>query len=128
VAVCCQVLEHLPFEKFGAAVAELARVSRSRIVLSLPDVRRFCSIRLSLPRIRFEWQLSFPRWRARPCSAERLRVHGHYWEIGAAGTSFKDVRRRIEQASCRVLEVRRVPDLPWHTFFYLQPISRENGE
>jgi SAM-dependent methyltransferase len=36
--LCCQVLEHLPFEQFEVALAEIGRVSRLGAVISLPDV------------------------------------------------------------------------------------------
>jgi hypothetical protein len=36
VALCAEVLEHLPFEEFEGCVQELARVSRNGVVLSLP--------------------------------------------------------------------------------------------
>jgi SAM-dependent methyltransferase len=35
--VCCQVLEHLRWEEAEAAIAELARVVRTGVILSLPD-------------------------------------------------------------------------------------------
>lgn len=41
IAYCCEVLEHLPCGAFEAACAELARVAREQVVLSVPfDERR----------------------------------------------------------------------------------------
>src|SRR5258706_10905902 len=37
--VCCQVLEHLPFEQLAPALSEMGRVTRRAAVISLPDVR-----------------------------------------------------------------------------------------
>jgi SAM-dependent methyltransferase len=118
LCLCCQVLEHLPFERFGAVLAELRRVVRGRLVLSLPDVRRFVSLRFSLLGLRLDWQASLPRWRCQAISRERLEELGHYWEIGFLGYDNPKVVQAVRQSGWRVLETRRVPDLPWHTFFH----------
>jgi SAM-dependent methyltransferase len=39
VVICCEVLEHLPFEESRLAMAEIARVSRAGSVISVPDNR-----------------------------------------------------------------------------------------
>jgi len=41
ITLCCQVLEHLPFNLFVASLKELRRISRKYLVISLPDIRRF---------------------------------------------------------------------------------------
>ena len=43
-AACFQMLEHLPFTVFGNALAEMRRVARDGMALSLPD----CSFALTL--------------------------------------------------------------------------------
>lgn len=80
---CCQVLEHLPFEELGKAILELKRITRRRLVISLPDVSpffylRFPGCRRYLPSL---WRgVSFPQVFPRHHSFEE---HGqHYWEIG----------------------------------------------
>ena len=42
---CCQVLEHLPYDLFRPALAELRRITRCRVVISLPDVSPFFFLR-----------------------------------------------------------------------------------
>ncbi len=76
--VCAfEVLEHLPFEKFDRALAELARVSRRAVLLSLPhygpSIRLECKIPF-IPRIRFAWKVPHP--------IEYTFNGQHYWEIG----------------------------------------------
>jgi hypothetical protein len=116
-ALCCQVLEHLPFEQFSSALRELGRVTRDHLVLSLPDVRRFFSLRLAATKLHLDWQFSLPRVPAPALPQDRFERHGHHWEIGFRGSGFREVCRRIASAGWDVLETRRVSDLPWHTFF-----------
>jgi SAM-dependent methyltransferase len=49
--ICCQVLEHLPFEKFPVALRELQRVCGKRVILSLPHGRKFFRFSISVPYI-----------------------------------------------------------------------------
>ena len=119
VSVCCQVLEHLPFSEFRRSLNELRRVSTRRLVLSLPDVRRFASFRLRFCRFGFSRQFCVPRLRLRPIPPERFDHLGHYWEIGFVDTPFSVVAREVRDSGWRIERVERVYDLPWHTFFLL---------
>ena len=42
--LCCQVLEHLPFDQLPVALTEIGRVSRMGAVISLPDVTPWVGI------------------------------------------------------------------------------------
>lgn len=46
VALCAEVLEHLPWADVQSAVRELARVARKGAVISVPDVTPYFGIRL----------------------------------------------------------------------------------
>ena len=116
--VCCQVLEHLPFDRFDAALYELRRVTRGHLILSLPDVRRFASITIRVPRLHIDFQRTLPRWRTKTMPPDRLKIHGHHWEIGFRGTEYLIVKRTIERCGWMISGVRRIPENPWHTFFY----------
>lgn len=118
MVMCCQVLEHLPFSQFERAVSELRRVARRTILLSLPDVRRFVSIRVRLPRL---------GWRDLSLSLERRSLGpfefdgDHHWEIGFEGTRFRDVSDVLGRAGVRVRRCYRLPELPYHCCFLLDP-------
>jgi SAM-dependent methyltransferase len=44
VVLCCEVLEHLPFDDSRVAMAEIVRVSRAGAVISVPDNRPWVGI------------------------------------------------------------------------------------
>jgi hypothetical protein len=117
VTLCCEVLEHLPFERFGVCLEELRRVTRGHLVVSVPDLRRFVRFRLLAPRVNLDWQLSLPR-RGLTMTPERFAACPHYWEIGFPGTGGRAVRHAIRESGWRIVESRRVSELPWHHFFY----------
>jgi SAM-dependent methyltransferase len=52
-ALCCQVLEHLPFDQVEAALAELGRVVRLGVVISVPDATPWAGV---------AYPLWFPGW------------------------------------------------------------------
>lgn len=121
-AFCCQVLEHLPFEQFGVALGELARVARRRLVLSLPDVSPFFYMRIhGLRRMTpVLWRgITLPSLAPRP---HDFASHGqHYWEIGKKGYPTRRVVAEIEKAGFRVeRRFRMVERNYWH-FFILEP-------
>jgi SAM-dependent methyltransferase len=103
-AICCEVLEHLPFEDAVVALAEIRRVARRTCVVSLPYQSLFLAV-CALP---VYARLLHPLLRLlglRPRQPVRLMLRLplflmqrpvtplHYWEMGLRGYS----RRRIEK-------------------------------
>jgi len=122
VAMCCQVLEHLPFEDFVTALRELRRVARYGAVVSLPDVTRSGFLTVKLPKVRqftINWRL--PRFRPIELTPERFAVDGHYWEIGVRAFPLSRIIAAMREAGWTVDADWRVPELQWHHFFRLVP-------
>ena len=115
VVMCCQVLEHLPFEDSLRALEEIKRVCRVGSVLSLPQAGRYWPFTIHLP---FVGALRFG---VRPPG--RLQPHvfdgQHHWEIDKAGY---DEARVLEQYGRGFSSVRtfRVHENPYHRFVVLQ--------
>lgn len=105
-----QVLEHLPFEDFPKALAQMARATRRSVIISLPHYGWDVSLRTRF--WKRQWAFGFrisknPAW----------QFNGeHYWEIGTKGHSLSKVRKVIGQT----LTIERdyhCPDYPYHYFF-----------
>jgi len=115
---CCQVLEHLPYDRFVPALTELKRIVTRRVVISLPDVSlffylRFTGARRPLPML---WRgLSF--WHPAP-RVHDFASHGqHYWEIGVKGYPLRRVLDGIAHANLHVRDhFRMVERSYWHFF------------
>ncbi len=120
VSMCCQVLEHLPFDQFVPALKELGRVSR-KAVISLPDCTPHYEIRLLLPKIlKFYWTGTRQKDRDIACKAKLYENAGHYWEIGYAETMLADIEQAIEAANLCQIKTWRFVENTYHRFFVVE--------
>jgi len=120
ISACFQVLEHLPYDEVGRALAELRRVTRRRIVISVPHVTLHLVLGLKLP--------------SRPMRTFFVpfgdpffvRFDGpkepafHCWELGYRGYSRRGFERLLRSTGLTVTGRFRNPYLPWHHFFILE--------
>ena len=114
VVVAFEVLEHLPFERFDAALCELKRVAKRAVVLSLPHYG---------PSIRFSFKIPFLGEQRFAWKIPHHPVHvfngQHYWEIGKKGYELPVVRTAL-QKHFRI-EQEFVPyENQYHHFFVLR--------
>ena len=122
VVGCFQVLEHIPYKHFRQAITELVRVSRKKVVISLPDAEELWQYRLHIPFLGV-FSLDIPRPRLRP----RPHVFDgeHYWEINKSGYPLDDILNAIESSGTVVVKSYRVIQNPFHRFFVLEAANRE---
>lgn len=119
VVVAYEVLEHLPYEKFGSALCELARVASRAVIISLPTATRFLRFEFPIPfvtRIRKLIETPFLPYRA-PLHRE------HFWEIGIRGYPRSRIADDIRVADLVIQKQYRVFENPRHYFFVLSKIS-----
>lgn len=119
--VVCEVLEHYPFADFQKALAELKRVTRKTVLLSMPDARRIlCGISFKPPflkEVRFAVRI--------PTFTRHVPdlPGGHHWEIGKRGYPPSRVRRVIEKAGFRVVNEQVLYDTPKNHYFLVEKLS-----
>lgn len=123
-AACFQMLEHLPFERFGPALREMRRVARIGLALSLPDCSYALTMRMGVRNPRKDGVVA--AWTVQPASWALRKLKqvpnsaGHYWEIGRRGTPLSVVRQAIREAGWRVEKEFRTAENAYHRFFVLK--------
>jgi ubiquinone/menaquinone biosynthesis C-methylase UbiE len=109
-----EVLEHLPFERFSIALSEIARITKTHAIISLPHFGPPVKLLLKLPffpEMRLAWKIPFPR--------KHLWNGEHYWEIGKRGYNPQMVRKVLEKHFTIIKEF--VPfENQYHHFFVLE--------
>ena len=85
--ICCQVLEHLPYDQFEGILRQLKGICNRRFILSLPQHRLPFVIDVETPWFR----------KALRCYIEKSWVKSipwngqHYWEVGIRGHRRRDI-------------------------------------
>lgn len=119
--LCCQVLEHLPFERVETALKEMTRIS-NYMVISLPYFSVYISITLDanvfswIKRKRFKPKNFLMRL---PFPLPHKFDGAHYWEIGKRGYPLKVIRKLFQKCGLKILK-EKIPPLnaPHHFLFY----------
>jgi SAM-dependent methyltransferase len=117
LVLCCELLEHLPYESFSKALSEIRRVSSRFAVISLPDAIRAYRLLLELPRLGvIQKIITAPRLIEQDHAFDGY----HYWEIGKSGSSLKRVAKDLQGAGFNIRKTYRVFENPFHRFFVLE--------
>jgi predicted SAM-dependent methyltransferase len=114
IVFCCQVLEHLPYSEFEAALKELRRIlkPKGKVVLSLPNGGFYFRMDVRVLKLRFSklYRLPFPRFR------HHLGDTQHYWELDRKDYAAHAVLKIIERHFV-VEQDFRPHENPYHQFF-----------
>ncbi len=114
LAVCCQVLEHLPFDEFEACIERLSKFGN--LYLTLPNYFSYFGFAgiLRIPHIRKPFSLYLKS----PLHTKKLNESIHYWEID----SDKETRRKsivkILKKYFNKVDVEIIPTNPYHLQFF----------
>lgn len=126
--VCAfEVLEHLPWEESKVALAELARVTRTHVLISVPHRRTGVEFIFKFPYIRSMLAKDYLRFAFRipvrfPGFATSKQ---HYWEIDGHTTRLNTFRQVIGQHFVIIKEETPVMDM-YRRFFSLRKKTYSN--
>lgn len=116
--LCCEVLEHLPFDKFELALSKLNKISRKKVIISLPVFGLAGYIKIWAPKyINFTMMISIPFYKP----GRKVICDKHYWEINSKGTPQKLIKNSIAKYF-KITKQYRVKDEPYHFFYILEPL------
>ena len=121
IVTAFEILEHIPFEDFPKALAELRRVASRRVIISVPYKSTFFEFVFRFPGIRTLFKKPFLgfilRW---PMKFGGIETSGqHYWEIDSSKYSLRKVRKILSD-NFRIIRELSPTLNPYHYFFVLE--------
>jgi len=118
VVTAFEVLEHLPFSYFKTALKELKRVSRSHVIISLPDKSKYIRIYVKFPHFwSFKKLIDF---NGRFLKENNLQEFDeHKWEIGIENYPLKKITKKMNEVGFTLKRTQRIYEIPYHRFFVL---------
>lgn len=116
--ICCEVLEHLPFEHFEKCIKKLEEITEKKCIISLPQQYIWSGFSLKIPKIPLlNLNISIPK------SYVNYKFNGeHYWEIGTKGYSVGKIRKILEKYFNIEYEYTPIEN-KYHRFFILKKNS-----
>ncbi|PIR82456.1 methyltransferase type 11 [Candidatus Kaiserbacteria bacterium CG10_big_fil_rev_8_21_14_0_10_59_10] len=114
-ALAAEVLEHLPWEEVPRALAELRRIARRHVVVTLPYAGSIIAFTVKIPLT--PWMsvmVKMPHfWKKHVFDGQ------HYWELGKRDRSLSQFHVLLKDAGFTVREEGHTPDDPSHYYFLL---------
>lgn len=115
VVICCQVLEHIPFQQFCIALSQIHRVTKKNAIISLPHFGKNLIFALTLP---------LQRWLKIKVMVPYPLKHEfdgqHYWEIGKLGYPLRLITTQMQKKGFKLIKTYTVFENPYHRFFILE--------
>lgn len=117
--LCCQVLEHLPFDKFEQCISELSKVTNNQIVISLPQQNILFNIVFKIPKIhKIDINIYIPKF-YKNFVFEKDGNGEHYWELNVKNYPVNKIRKILKKYFILKNEYTVKENL-YHRFFILE--------
>lgn len=117
VVLCCQILEHIPFDEMDNVLDRIKAITTKKLIVSLPEKALRISLMFKLPRIRnFYFNVVVPLF------FRKHKFDGqHYWELGTS----ENYKRKFLDASIKKFKLTnyyRYQPNPYHHFFIFDKV------
>lgn len=120
VALAFEILEHIPFDDFSVALNEISRVTKKKILISLPYWNASFEFIVKFPGLGLIKQPPIiPIHVEIPYFFRTLKSKEHYFEIGAKGFSKKLITDKISKIG-NILKIEKIPINNHHLFFIVE--------
>lgn len=117
--LCCQVLEHLPFNKFEQSISELEKVTAKQVIISLPQQNIIFNIGFKIPKIpKIDINICIPKL-YKSFTFEKDGNREHYWELNVRNYSVIKIRKILEKYFI-IKNEYTVKENSYHKFFILE--------
>ena len=116
--VCAfEVLEHIPFDLFNICLSEMARVSKSFVIISVPDVKKLN------PKLKLYIDVKLGNWKYqknifRTGQIKLTNPKEHYWELGINDITDDKIIDKAKKVKLNIISNDLVE--PWFHFFVFQ--------
>ena len=96
--LCCQVLEHIPFENFESIMNKMSKYSKEKVILSLPSRDLAITFKIRVPYFG-EKSILIPihRFWEKNYSINKEGFGEHYWELKTKITKTKDIEKILKK-------------------------------
>lgn len=123
IVVCCQVLEHIPFEMFEPTIKRISNIVNERFILSLPNKNIWLKFWFFCPVIRnIIWKTHFRIFRQNTRDINRDWWWEHYREIdGKSSRNFKKIKKIIKK-HFNIYDLFIPFNNTYHVFFILNKL------
>ncbi len=117
LVLCCQVLEHIPFEQIENVLTKLQQITKNQLIISLPEKALRVSFMMKFPRIKnFYLNLVIPLF------FKPHRFDGqHYWELGTL-ENYRKLFLDTAGKKFSLASAYRFKPNPYHHFFIFKSL------
>lgn len=113
IVLCAEVLEHIQFCDFEECVKKLSHISSDFFIITLPNVQKYWTIRITIPKFKIHFVIPKPlkRYKILP---------PHFWELNSEKQTDITNIRKIISSFGKIIDEEPCKDNLYHYYFVCQ--------